>query len=33
MLIESRIEKTIGGLMHHGLPLAVELWNGKRYQL
>jgi cyclopropane-fatty-acyl-phospholipid synthase len=33
MLIESRIEKTIGGLLHHGLPLAVELWNGKRYQL
>ena len=33
MLIESLIEKTIGGLRHHGLPLAVELWNGKRYQL
>ena len=33
MLLESRIEKAIDGLKHHGLPLAVELWNGKRYQL
>ena len=33
MLIESRIEKAIEDLKRFGLPLAVELWNGKRYQL
>jgi cyclopropane-fatty-acyl-phospholipid synthase len=33
VLLESQIEKTIDGLKRHGLPLAVELWNGKRYQL
>ncbi|HKX37481.1 MAG TPA: cyclopropane-fatty-acyl-phospholipid synthase family protein [Burkholderiales bacterium] len=33
MLIESRVEKAIDGLRGAGLPLAIELWNGKRYQL
>jgi cyclopropane-fatty-acyl-phospholipid synthase len=33
MLIESRVEKAIDGLRGSGLPLAIELWNGKRYQL
>ena len=33
MLIESRVEKTLDGLRAAGLPLTVELWNGKRYQL
>ena len=33
MLIESQVEKAIDSLRRHGLPLAVELWNGKRYQL
>jgi cyclopropane-fatty-acyl-phospholipid synthase len=33
MIIEAQIEKAIDGLRAHGLPLAIELWNGKRYQL
>jgi len=33
MIIESQVEKAIDGLRAHGLPLAIELWNGKRYQL
>ena len=33
MLIESQVEKAIEGLRARGLPLAIELWNGKRYQL
>jgi cyclopropane-fatty-acyl-phospholipid synthase len=34
MLFESRIEKEIQELRLHGeLPLAIELWNGKRYVL
>jgi cyclopropane-fatty-acyl-phospholipid synthase len=33
MIIEAQVEKAIDGLRAHGLPLAIELWNGKRYQL
>lgn len=33
MIIEAQIEKAIDGLRAQGLPLAIELWNGKRYQL
>ena len=34
MLLESRIEKMVGELRAHAsLPLAIELWNGKRYAL
>ncbi|HTQ78008.1 MAG TPA: class I SAM-dependent methyltransferase [Burkholderiales bacterium] len=34
MLFESRIEKKIAELKSHGeLPLAIELWNGKRFEL
>jgi len=33
ILIESQLEKAIAGLRARGLPLAIELWNGKRYQL
>ena len=34
MLIESRVEKAINDLKRRGdLPLAIELWNGKRYAL
>ncbi len=33
MIIESQVEKAIDGLRAHGLPLTIELWNGKRYQL
>ncbi len=34
MILESRIEKKIAQLKAHGeLPLAIELWNGKRYEL
>ena len=34
MLFESRIEKMVGELRAHAsLPLAIELWNGKRYAL
>ena len=32
-MLESQVEKAIDGLRAHGLPLAIELWNGKRYQL
>jgi cyclopropane-fatty-acyl-phospholipid synthase len=34
MLLEYRIEKTIAALRSQGeLPLAIELWNGRRYEL
>ena len=34
MLLESRIEKTIAALRARGeVPLAIELWNGRRYEL
>ena len=33
MIIESQIEKAIDGLRAYGLPLVIELWNGKRYRL
>ena len=34
MILESRIEKLVGELRAQtSLPLAIELWNGKRYQL
>ena len=33
MIIEAQVEKAIDGLRSRGLPLAIELWNGKRYQL
>ncbi len=34
MILESRIDKKIAQLKAHGeLPLAIELWNGKRYEL
>ena len=34
MLLESRIEKTIAALRAHAeVPLAIELWNGRRYEL
>jgi cyclopropane-fatty-acyl-phospholipid synthase len=34
MLLESRVERKVAELRTHGeLPLAIELWNGKRYTL
>ena len=33
MLLEAQIEKAIDALRRVGLPLAIELWNGKRYPL
>jgi len=34
MLLESRVEKAINDLKRRAdLPLAIELWNGKRYAL
>jgi cyclopropane-fatty-acyl-phospholipid synthase len=33
MIIDAQIEKAIDALRARGLPLAIELWNGKRYQL
>ncbi len=34
MLLESRIEKTIAALRERAdVPLAIELWNGRRYEL
>ncbi|HXL75733.1 MAG TPA: SAM-dependent methyltransferase, partial [Burkholderiales bacterium] len=34
MLLESRVEKAINELKRRAdLPLAIELWNGKRYAL
>ncbi len=33
MIIESQIERAIDGLRAYGLPLVIELWNGKRYRL